>query len=115
MSETDGWLERIARIRQWSRNGERAPHKPLLLLYVLGRLQRIGSTEVPYAEAEPALAQLLQDFGPPGGGHRRRMRSTTFKPMVSGLLSLPEADPREAVRLSCGTLEPSVALCPSWK
>lgn len=33
---TDGWLERVASIRQWTRNGERAPHKPSLLLYALG-------------------------------------------------------------------------------
>lgn len=63
---TDGWLERVAGIRQWTRNGERAPHKPLLLLYAFGRFQRTGTTEVAYLEAEPALAQLLQDFGPPG-------------------------------------------------
>jgi putative restriction endonuclease len=63
---TESWLERVANIRQWTRNGERAPHKPLLLLYALGRLQRTGTTEVKYSEAEPALAHLLQDFGPPG-------------------------------------------------
>lgn len=66
MPATDAWLERVAKIRQWTRNGERAPHKPLLLLYALGRLQRTGTTEVTYFEAEPALAQLLQNFGPPG-------------------------------------------------
>jgi putative restriction endonuclease len=38
----------------------------LLLLYALGRLQRTGTTEVAYREAEPVLAQLLQEFGPPG-------------------------------------------------
>ena len=66
MAGSEDWLERIAHVRQWARKGERAPHKPLLLLYLLGRLQRTGSTEVSYAEAEPTLAQLLQDFGPPG-------------------------------------------------
>lgn len=63
---TEGWLERVAGIRQWTRNSERAPHKPLLLLYALGRLQRNGTSEVTYLEAEPAVAHLLQDFGPPG-------------------------------------------------
>ena len=63
---TEGWLERVASIRQWTRNGERAPHKPLLLLYALGRLQRTGTTKVTYFDAEPALAHLLQDFGAPG-------------------------------------------------
>lgn len=63
---SDEWLERIAGIRQWARRGERAPHKPLLLLYAMGRLQRTGSTEMTYVEAEPVLAELLRDFGPPG-------------------------------------------------
>jgi len=58
------WLERVDTIRRWSRAGERAPHKPLLLLYVLGRLQRTGRSEVSYIEAEPHLAQLLRDYGP---------------------------------------------------
>lgn len=65
MPESPDWLERIGAIRQWVRRGERAPHKPLLLLYSLGRLQRMGSTEVRYSEAEPALAELLHNFGPP--------------------------------------------------
>ena len=65
MPESPDWLERIGAIRQWVRRGERAPHKPLLLLYCLGRLQRTGSTEVRYSEAEPALAELLRNFGPP--------------------------------------------------
>ncbi len=31
----DEWLDRVASIRRWSRGGERAPHKPLLLLHAL--------------------------------------------------------------------------------
>ncbi|HEV2071237.1 MAG TPA: HNH endonuclease [Acidimicrobiales bacterium] len=63
---SDEWLDRIGGIRQWSRGGERAPHKPLLLLYVLGRLQRTGTSKVSYADAEPILTELLRNFGPPG-------------------------------------------------
>jgi hypothetical protein len=32
--------------------GERTPLEPLFLLYVLGRLQRTGTSKVPYADAE---------------------------------------------------------------
>lgn len=63
---TADWLRRVAGIRQWTRNDERAPHKPILLLYALGRLQRTGQSEVTYADAESALAELLRSFGPPG-------------------------------------------------
>ena len=58
------WLDRVASIRRWSRGGERAPHKPLLLLYALGRLQRIGQSRVSFADAEPEVARLLSEYGP---------------------------------------------------
>ncbi len=64
VADTEKWLERIAGIRRWQRRGARAPHKPLLLLYCLGRLQRTGSTRVSYAEAEPSLKSLLHEYGP---------------------------------------------------
>lgn len=64
--DRDEWLWRIGSIRRWSRGGERAPHKPLLLLYALGRLQRTGATAVTFSEAEPALARLLDEYGPSG-------------------------------------------------
>lgn len=59
------WLQRIEGIRTWRRAGERAPHKPLLLLYLLGRLQREGTSEVAYQDAERPLLDLLAEFGPP--------------------------------------------------
>ena len=64
-ADRDGWLERIAAIRQWSQREERAPHKPLLLLYALGHLQSRGDKPIAYAEAEPVLRRLLGEFGPP--------------------------------------------------
>lgn len=60
------WEDRVAHIRAWSRNGVRAPHKPLLLLYVLGLLQRSGSnTPVAFTDVELPLNELLTEFGPP--------------------------------------------------
>ncbi|MCC5579038.1 HNH endonuclease [Microtetraspora sp. AC03309] len=59
------WIERISNIRPWKRNGERAPHKPLLLLYALGRFQRHGGEPIPFSAAEPDLKRLLKEFGPP--------------------------------------------------
>lgn len=59
------WLERVESIRRWSRGGERAPHKPLLLLLALGRLQRGGDDALRFVDIEADLGQLLREFGPP--------------------------------------------------
>ncbi|MCG7203826.1 phosphorothioated DNA-binding restriction endonuclease [Streptomyces arenae] len=59
------WLERAAQLRQWSRGGVRAPHKPLLLLYALGRFQADAADELPYSAVESDLKRLLAEYGPP--------------------------------------------------
>lgn len=59
------WLERIAALRQWARNGARAPHKPLLLLYALGRFQEDADAGLPYTAVERDLQRLLSEYGPP--------------------------------------------------
>ncbi|MEV7005871.1 phosphorothioated DNA-binding restriction endonuclease [Streptosporangium sp. NPDC051022] len=59
------WVERVAGIRRWSKGGERAPHKPLLLLYALGRFQRHGNRPIPFSAAEAELRSLLKEYGPP--------------------------------------------------
>lgn len=65
MADVDRWLERVVSVRRWTRRGERAPHKPLLLLYAIGRWQRTGTSRVSFAEAEEPLGELLSEFGPP--------------------------------------------------
>ncbi len=59
------WLSRVGSLRQWSKGGERAPNKPLLLLYALGRLHNDGSSRVVYKSDEARLQQMLEEFGPP--------------------------------------------------
>ena len=58
------WLERAARLRQWTGNGVRAPHKPLLFLYALGRFQQDPDGELAYSAVEQDLRQLLVEYGP---------------------------------------------------
>jgi len=55
---------RVAQIRAWKRDNERAPHKPLLLLYALGRLQAGRPRMVAFQEASAPLKELIQEFGP---------------------------------------------------
>ncbi len=66
MVQREELLEKLASLRMASRGGgERYPHKPLLLLWLLGRMQRQGTTVCTYEEAEAPVSRLLDDFGPP--------------------------------------------------
>ena len=51
-------------IHVWTRGDERAPHKPLLLLYALGRCSRNERRLIPYADVDRDLRTLLLHFGP---------------------------------------------------
>ena len=59
------WLDRIGGLNQWRRGGQRAPNKPLLLLYALSRLHNYGNSRVAYESEETRLRQMLEEFGPP--------------------------------------------------
>src|SRR3954451_16356772 len=61
---SDAILGRFDDLGVWKQGDQRAPHKPLLVLYALGRWQR-GQTEVTFRQAEPELTALLREFGPP--------------------------------------------------
>jgi putative restriction endonuclease len=61
----DDVVRRLLSIRQYRGNGQRAPHKPLLILLALGRLAQTGTSEVTWSEAEKELTVLLNQFGPP--------------------------------------------------
>ncbi|MFB7271760.1 phosphorothioated DNA-binding restriction endonuclease [Streptomyces sp. NPDC056244] len=73
------WIEQVGRLRQWVNAGERAPHKPLLMLYALGWFQREPGQGLRYSNVEGDLAELLRDYGPP----RRTSPSYPFHHLVS--------------------------------
>lgn len=54
----------IARLRPWSRGGERAPHKPLLLLLAFERTRAGRPRLVAFTEIETPLRDLIATFGP---------------------------------------------------
>jgi len=58
------WVERTAQLRQWTRSGVRAPHKPLLFLYALSRFQQDADGELRYSAVEQDLRRLLAEYGP---------------------------------------------------
>ncbi|MFD7506840.1 phosphorothioated DNA-binding restriction endonuclease [Streptomyces sp. NPDC059850] len=59
------WIERVGNLRQWSSKGARAPHKPLLMLYALGRFRQGPGQALRYSDVERDLKDLLRDYGPP--------------------------------------------------
>lgn len=63
----DAFLDLLARLRcaPMGKARLRAPHKPLLLLWLFGRFASTGSTATAYVEAEEPVSALINDFGPP--------------------------------------------------
>ncbi|MCI0386128.1 hypothetical protein LJ221_17845 [Streptomyces sp. CNQ085] len=61
----DELLRALAGLRRATVAGRRAPHKPLLLLWLLGRFAATGSTAVAYGEAEEPVGRMIDDYGPP--------------------------------------------------
>ena len=57
-------IQRFETLNIWSSGGQRAPHKPLLVLYAIGRLLRDGIRLIPYTEIEVDLGRLLEQFAP---------------------------------------------------
>ena len=57
-------IQRFENLNLWSSGGQRAPHKPLLVLYAIGRLLRDGIRHIPYTEIEVDLGRLLEQFAP---------------------------------------------------
>ena len=57
-------IESFKSIRPWRSGDRRAPHKPLLALYALGKLQRVGKRLHRFDIIDEELGQLLEEFGP---------------------------------------------------
>ncbi len=87
--------ERLENIKVWKQRGERAPHKPLLILLYLGRLVHGEHQMGAYEKVRDDLKELLLEFGP------FRKKQNTLDPFVrlcnDGLWKLEgekELDPR---------------------
>ena len=65
VTKTDWLLKQFENLNVWRRGDERAPHKPLLVLYALGQVQAGADRLIPFDRIEGPLAHLLEDFGPP--------------------------------------------------
>jgi putative restriction endonuclease len=113
--DREQFLTKLASLRMAPRGGgERYPHKPLLLLWLLGRMQQHGTSACTYEEAEKPVSHLLDDFGPPS--KQRYRAAMPFVHLESDLweLSGDEGEPLKDTRASLcrahatGRLRPEV-------
>ena len=63
MKNSKNILSKFYNLRTWRNGDQRAPHKPFLILYALGKLLN-GKELFFYEEAEEELKELLMEFGP---------------------------------------------------
>lgn len=67
-SFNDHLRSRFENLTVWKRGDQRAPHKPLLVLYALGHLLQ-GDRWLQFSEIEEDFSDLLIEFGPPRKNH----------------------------------------------
>jgi putative restriction endonuclease len=87
-------------IRSWSHGDRRAPHKPLLLLIALARLQRGEGRWLPFTEIEEPFRELLGQYGPEGSG--KNPHYPFWRLRSDGIWEIPEADALAATQTSAG-------------
>lgn len=85
-------LTRLGTFRQYQQDGKRAPHKPLLVLLSLGRLQDTGTSALPWSTAETQLADLIAEFGPPSKAGRAQSAAYPFTRLRRDDIWLIDAD-----------------------
>ena len=63
-------VEKFAALNTWrTKDGRRAPHKPLLVLHAIGRLLQGENRLTPFPKVDKRLRELLREFGPSGTIH----------------------------------------------
>lgn len=68
---TSDILKRFQQLRLWSNNDQRAPHKPLLAIWAIGRCLSGKERMARFSLVDRELAKLLVAFGP----HRKRLHT----------------------------------------
>lgn len=82
------FLRLVNDITIWKKGSQRAPHKPLLLLLMLGRALQGEARLIPFSEAETRFGELWRRFGPP----RRGLVQYPFRYlMYDGIWEMPRA------------------------
>ena len=62
--DSDEVKEKISKLSVWKNGDQRAPHKPLLILYALSQIQSDKPRLLPYNLVRGPMIELLKEFGP---------------------------------------------------
>ena len=89
-ASTKALLAKFEDLQVWRAGDQRAPHKPLLALWAIGRCLAGEPRLAPFAEADRGLTALLRDFGP----HRARVHTEHpfWRLRNDGLWEVEDAD-----------------------
>jgi len=66
MNNSTSLQERIKSLLTWKQGARRAPHKPLMLLFAISKLQQENRRFLSFEEVEKPLSDALNHFGPAG-------------------------------------------------
>jgi putative restriction endonuclease len=92
-------VDLVTRLRQYTKDGRRHPHKPLLVLLALHRLQETGSSSLTWSGTEQKLADLIREFGPSSRTGRRQTAAYPFTHLRSdGVWTLDRDVPMDRIR-----------------
>jgi putative restriction endonuclease len=83
-------LNLVSGLNVWKRGDQRAPHKPLLLLYALGRCLRDEKRLIPFEDVDEDLKKLLLEFGPPRKSYHPEY--PFWRLQNDGLWEIPDAE-----------------------
>ena len=78
-------LEAIDNLNIWKRGDERAPHKPLLILYALARQVLDPDVEFEFSIIEEDIEDLLNEFGKPQQSGRQKVYEPFWRLQKDGI------------------------------
>ena len=84
-------IERFQNLNIWKSKDQRAVHKPLLVLYAIGKLLRGENRLISYADAEDDLQNLLKEFGPLKPNHRPQYPFWRLRNEKDRIWEIPDA------------------------
>lgn len=78
-------LDAIDNLNVWKRGDERAPHKPLLILYALARQVRDPDAEFQFSVIEKDIEGLLNEYGKPQQSGRQKAYEPFWRLQKDGI------------------------------